>query len=83
MLHPVREECGLGNPPEIFTTNPSESMNAILKCKVDFKKSELPVFVEKMKEVVVEQQKEVEHALIDRGKYHLRSQVSLLTSARR
>ena len=39
MLRPVREECGLGNPPEIFTTNPSESMNAVLKHKVGFKKS--------------------------------------------
>ena len=24
MLRPIRVECGLGNPPEIFTTNPSE-----------------------------------------------------------
>ena len=78
MLRPVREECGLGNPPEIFTTNPSESMNAVLKRKLDFRKSELPVFVEKMKEVVGEQQKEVERAVIDRGKYCLRSEYRFL-----
>jgi len=34
MLHPVREELGLENPPEIFTTNPSESMNGVLKHKL-------------------------------------------------
>ena len=27
MLHPVREERGLGNPPSIFTTNASKSMH--------------------------------------------------------
>ena len=54
MLRPVREECGLGNPPEIFTTNSSESMNAALKRKVDFKKSELPHFIDKVREIVLE-----------------------------
>ena len=31
MLRSVREESGLGNPPKIFTTNASESVNALLK----------------------------------------------------
>ena len=39
MLKPVREECGLGCPPQPFTTNASESINAILKRKVDYKQS--------------------------------------------
>lgn len=60
MIQPIREECGLGNPPEIFTTNPSESINAILKHKIDYKKNKLPEFVEKVKELVEEKQKEVE-----------------------
>ena len=47
MLHPVREECGLGNPPSIFTTNTSESINALLKHKVDYKKQELPLFIDR------------------------------------
>ena len=38
MLCPVREECGLGSPPDNFTTNSSESINALLKRKVDYKK---------------------------------------------
>ena len=33
MLRPIRVEYGLGNPPEIFTTNSSESINALLKNK--------------------------------------------------
>jgi len=32
-------------------------MNAVLKHKLEFKKTELPVFVDKMKEIVGEQQK--------------------------
>ena len=73
MLRPVREECGLGNPPEIFTTNPSESMNAVLKHKVNFKKSELPLFIDKVREIILKQQKEVERAVIIRGKYQFQT----------
>ena len=57
MLHPIREDCGFGNPPDIFTTNPNESVNALLKHKVDYKRSELPVFIAKVKELVAEQQR--------------------------
>ena len=74
MLRPIRVECGLGCPPEIFTTNASESVNAILKRKLDYKQSELPEFIDKVKEVITEQQREVERAVISRGKYHFREQ---------
>ena len=74
MLRPIRIECGLGNPPEIFTTNASESTNALLKHKVDYRRNELPVFVNKVKELVAEQQKELERAVINRGKYQFREQ---------
>ena len=60
MLRPIRIDCGLGNPPDIFTTNASESMNALLKHKVDYRRSELPVFVDKVKELAAEQQTELE-----------------------
>lgn len=42
------------NPPSTFTTNMSESINALLKRKLDYKKQELPVFIE-VKELVSEQ----------------------------
>ena len=61
MLRPIREECGLGSLPDVFTTNQSESVNTLLKHKVDYKRSELPVFIHKVKELVAEQQREVEH----------------------
>ena len=46
MLKETRINAGLGNPPSYFATNSSESMNAMLKNKVDYKKSELPEFLE-------------------------------------
>ena len=63
ILHPIRVECGLGCPPDIFTTNVSESVNALLKRKLDYKQSELPEFITKVREVIAEQQREVEHAV--------------------
>ena len=74
MLHCVREECGLGCPPDIFTTNASESVNAVLKRKVDYKRNEPPVFIDKLKEFVQEQLREVERAVIGRGKYRFKEQ---------
>ena len=74
MLRPIREECGLGCPPDAFTTNASESVNSILKRKVDYKRNELPEFIDKVKELVQEQQREVERAVVGRGKYRLREQ---------
>ena len=52
MLKGLREKVGLGSPPVQFTNNPNESVNAWIKEKVDYKKSELNVFCQKMKELV-------------------------------
>ena len=69
MLKSVREEAGLGVPPSVFTTNASESVNAMLKRKVEYKKNELPSFVAHLKQLVDEQERELERAVIGRGKY--------------
>ena len=74
MIQPVREECGLGSPPAQFTTNASETANYMLKHKVDYKRSELPEFLHKFKELIQEQEREVEKAVIGRGKFELRTQ---------
>ena len=74
MIKGVREECGLGSPPATFTTNASESANYMLKHKVNYKQNELPEFLEKYKELVHEQEQEVNKALLGRGKYELRNQ---------
>ena len=36
MLRPIREEAGLGSPPEPFYTNSSECINNVLKVKVNY-----------------------------------------------
>ena len=74
MLKPVRREAGLGNPPSPFTTNASESMNAILKRKVDYKKNELHMFINHLKQLADEQENEIERAVIGRGKYRFHEQ---------
>lgn len=74
MLCSVREEAGLGSPPDPFFTNASECVNSMLKNKVQYKRSELPRFIEKLKELCDEQDREVERAVISRGKYRFRSQ---------
>ena len=69
MLRPVRVRAGLGNSPSTFTTNASESINALLKNQVEYKKSDVPVFLDKLQNAIDEQQKEVERAIVNIGKY--------------
>ena len=71
MLKPVRTKAGLGNQPLQFTTNASESINAVLKRKVGYKKSELPEFLDELRKVIDEQEHELERAVINKGKYRL------------
>ena len=54
------------------------SVNAMLKHKVDYKRSEVPEFICKVREVIQEQQREVELAVIGRGKYQLQEQYKYL-----
>ena len=56
----LHEEAGLGNTPEIFTINASKSLNTAIKSKVDYQKNELNKFIEKMRCLVDDQQREVE-----------------------
>ena len=42
MLRTVHEEAGLGSPPDAFYTNASESVNSIIKGKVQYQRNELP-----------------------------------------
>ena len=69
MLHPVREECGLRSPPDIFTTKAGKSINAVHKHTLNYKRNKLPDFICKVLELVDQQQREVERAIIGRGKY--------------
>lgn len=71
MIGDVRSSAGLGLPPNQFTTNASESLNALIKAGVSYKRSELSVFVDKLRGLVKEQDSELERAVIGRGKYRL------------
>ena len=73
-IRPVREQAGLGSPPELFSTNASESVNNVIKSKVDYKKNELHKFIEKLQCLVNDQDLEVERAVCGRGKYRFRPQ---------
>ena len=77
-IHPIREKAGLGSPPKLFTTNASESINAVIKSKVNYEKGELNKFIDKMKCLVDVKQKEVERAVCRRGKYRFQSQYVFL-----
>ena len=71
MLLPVREKAGLGSPPDPFFTNSSECINFVLKVKLDYKRNEMTVLVNKICELIEDHQREVEKALINTGKYSL------------
>ena len=76
MRQDLREAVGLGSPPRTFTTNASESINAMLKRKVNYKESEWPEFNEAVKQLVMEQREEIIRALSGRGQYRLVQQFS-------
>ena len=71
MVQKVRTEAGLGNPPVPYYTNEVESKNHILKQHVQHKASELPTFVDNMKDLLQQQRKEIERSIIAQGEYKL------------
>ena len=73
------EDVGLGSPPKPFYTNDNESINALLKDCLGYKKHQWGLFNAKVKEIVNQQQREVEKALIGYGEYRLRPQYSSLS----
>lgn len=76
MRKDIRESVGLGSPPTIYTTNGSESINAAIKRKVNYKESEWPQFNDQMKEFATHQQEEIIRSLSGRGQYRLKPEFS-------
>lgn len=72
MLRSKRKQAGLGDPPTSFTTNSSESINALLKNQVEYKRNDVPVYLDKLQDAIDEQERELERAIIDKGKYKFR-----------
>ena len=77
-MRSLREDVGLGSPPVAFYTNDSESINALLKESLAYKKHQWALFNEKVKKVVEQQHGEVEKAIIGYGQYQLRPHYSFL-----
>lgn len=64
-----RRVCLGSWPWKPFSINACKSINAVLNGKVNYKRSNLPQFLDKLKELIDEQVKEVECAVIRCGKY--------------
>ena len=75
MLRPVREKAGLGVPPSRFTTIASELINAMLKRQAEYKRNELPAFMNHLKQLIDKQEREVERDVVGRGKYEFLERV--------
>ena len=73
-LREIQEKAGLGCPPKAYYTNSNEAINRILKEAVQWKKSPLPEFINKMKAMVDQQKSEMEKAIISTGEYSLKPQ---------
>jgi len=78
-LKSLREDIGLGSPPTAFYTNDSDAINAKFKDCLGYKKHQWALFNAKMKELVKQQQQEVQKAIIGFGQYRLRPQYSSLS----
>ena len=76
MLQDVREKAGLGSPSPYYT-NEVEYKNKVLK-EVQYKSSQLPDFIHKMRRLMEEQKLEIEHAVIGAGEYRIRSEYDYL-----
>ena len=78
MLKTVCAEAGLGSPPQPFTTNASETTNSVIKAHVKYAHSQLMEFVNHLKDVVDEQECQVERATIKWGKFRFKEEYSHL-----
>ena len=71
MLQDVCEKAGLGSPPSPYYTNEVESKNKVVKEEVQYKSSQLPDFIDKMRHLMEEQRLEIEHAIVTAGEFRI------------
>ena len=74
MLKDHRESVGLGCPPTIYTTNASESPNAVIKGKVYYKETEWSQFNDELKQLADIQRDDAIRALSGGGPFQSREQ---------
>ena len=71
MLYFVHVAAGLGDLPSEFCTDDSEAINSALKQFLGFKKSDWPVFNNKIKKFVQDQEEELYKTMIGLGQYRI------------
>ncbi len=69
MLAPIQQTAGLGISPDSFYSYEIKSMNRLIKHKVSYKASEWPGFCKLAKELIAEQESEIEKTVVNVGKY--------------
>ncbi|MBC6401887.1 MAG: hypothetical protein GDA37_12950 [Ekhidna sp.] len=74
MLPDVRKKAGLGDEPDHFYTNMSESLNNILKNRTEYKEQEFRSFVEKMYDFVQSQESLLRKAVIRADRWRFREE---------
>ena len=74
MTQEARIKGGLGNPPIPYYTNEVESKNNVLKQHVSYKASDLPKFVDHVKDLLQEQRNEVQRSVINQGEYRMQEE---------
>ena len=71
VLHTIRVEAGLGDPPTEHTTNDVEAGNFVIKDKLEFNPHNPTDFIKKLKELIDLQFRNEDRAILDKGPYEL------------
>ena len=73
----ARQNAGL-KPGEQITTNPSKSVNHVLKEAANYEETSLPDFIVLSKAIAESQRQEVMRAIIRKAKYRFKQEFSFL-----
>ena len=80
MIASVRQDAGLGYPPTQYTTNRNESINRVVQqyCNTDCTYSMWIQLSNKLYDLIINQQKEVEKAIYGMGEYKFKDAIGIL-----
>ena len=78
MLPGIRKKAGLGEEPDHFYTNMSESLNNALKSRTEYKEQDFRSFVEKMYDFVQSQESLLRKAVIRIDRWRFREEYKYL-----
>ena len=73
MIASIRSNAGLGSPPGRYTTNRNESINNAIQASSNYAKSTWVDLNNKLYQLVIDQQKEVERSIFGMGEYKFKA----------